>query len=42
MSDELRALFNTMSPEMRAAVDPILIEHRDRIWERYIGLPLDY
>jgi glutathione S-transferase len=35
-------LFNTMSPEMRAAVDPILIAHRDRIWERHIGLPLDY
>ena len=42
MPDQMRALFDAMPPEMRGAVDPILIEHRDRIWERYIGLPLDY
>lgn len=38
----LQNLFATMPPEMRAAIDPILIEHRDRVWERHIGLPLDY
>lgn len=38
----LRTLFENMPPEMRTAIDPILIEHRDRIWERHIGLPLDY
>lgn len=42
MPAHLGDLFNTMPAEMRAAVDPILIEHRDRIWERHIGLPLDY
>jgi glutathione S-transferase len=42
MSAHLGDLFANMPPEMRAAIDPILIEHRDRIWERHIGLPLDY
>lgn len=42
LSPHLEHLFTSMSPEMRAAVDPILIEHRDRIWERHIGLPLLY
>jgi hypothetical protein len=42
MSAHLGDLFAAMPPEMRAAIDPILIEHRDRIWERHIGLPLDY
>jgi len=42
LSPHLQDLFATMPPEMRAAIDPILIEHRDRIWERHIGLPLDY
>jgi len=38
----LQDLFATMSPAMRAAIDPILIAHRDRIWQRHIGLPLVY
>lgn len=38
----LQDIFATMPPAMRAAIDPILIEHRDRIWERHIGLPLVY
>lgn len=42
MPDHMRDLFATMPDEMRAAIDPILIEHRDRIWKRHIGLPLDY
>ena len=42
MAKQMGDLFNTMPEEMRAAIDPILIEHRDRIWERHIGLPLDY
>jgi glutathione S-transferase len=42
LNDHMRSMFGTMPPEMRAAVDPILIEHRDRVWERHIGLPLDY
>ena len=42
LNPHLQLLFETMPSEMRAAVDPILIEHRDRVWERHIGLPLDY
>lgn len=42
MPAHLQDLFATMPPQMRAAIDPILIEHRDHIWERHIGLPLDY
>jgi len=38
----MRGMFEAMPDELRAAIDPILIEHRDRIWKRYIGLPLDY
>ena len=42
MPPHMADLFASMPPEMRAAIDPILIEHRDRIWQRHIGLPLDY
>lgn len=28
--------------ELRRRVDPILLEHRDRIYERHLNLPLDY
>lgn len=42
MPESMRALYATMPPELRAAADPILIEHRDRIWQRHIGLPLDF
>lgn len=42
MPDTLRAMFTALPDAIRDALDPILIEHRDRIWERHIGLPLDY
>ena len=38
----LPAHLSDLPAEMRAAIDPVLIEHRDLIWERHIGLPLDY
>lgn len=38
----LEDMFVTMPPAMRAAIDPILIEHRNQIWQQHIGLPLDY
>lgn len=42
MPDGLRMMFANMSEAVSAALDPILIEHRDRIWQRHIGLPLEY
>lgn len=42
LDERLRTMFETMPPEQRAAIDPILIEHRDRIWQDHIGLPLDF
>lgn len=42
MPEALGAMFAAMPDAMRAALDPILIEHRERVWERHIGLPLDY
>lgn len=41
MSPEMRAVYGNLSDEIRAEVDPLLIEHRDRIFERHIDLPLD-
>lgn len=42
MPDHLREMFATMPQAMAEALDPILIIHRNRIWDRHIGLPLDY
>jgi glutathione S-transferase len=38
----MRDMYDTMQPEVRAAGDPILIEHRDRIFARHIGLPMEF
>jgi glutathione S-transferase len=38
----MREMYDTMPPEVRAACDPILIEHRDRIFARHIGLPMEF
>jgi glutathione S-transferase len=38
----MRDMYDTMPPEVRAAGDPILIEHRDRIFARHIGLPMEF
>lgn len=40
MPDWMRARFNGLPPEIRAAIDPALIRHRDMIFRRHIGLPL--
>lgn len=42
MPDHLRDMFAAAPQAMAEALDPILIAHRNRIWERHIGLPLDY
>jgi len=38
----MREMYDQMPPEVRAAGDTILIEHRDRIFARHIGLPLEF
>lgn len=38
--DPLRKTFETMDDEMRAALDPILLAHRDRIYAEHLELPL--
>jgi glutathione S-transferase len=40
--DYVRSLYGAPPPQVAAALDPLLLEHRDRIFERHIGLPLDY
>ena len=42
MPDYLRPLYSQVPAAVAAALDPILFEHRDHIYERHIGLPLDY
>jgi glutathione S-transferase len=40
MLEFIRPVFETLEPAMEAALDPILIEHRDRIYKEYLTLPL--
>lgn len=42
MPDWLRGPYAECDPVTMAALDPLLIAHRDRIYARHIGLPLDY
>ncbi len=39
--DGLRAGYTVTDPEVLAAADPILLEHRDFIYREFIGLPVD-
>lgn len=40
MRASTRAAFEVVEPESEAALDPILIEHRDRIYAEHLELPL--
>lgn len=42
MPDLFRAFYTNTDSQIAAAMDPILTAHRDLIYERHIGLPLDY
>ena len=42
MSDVVRDLYHMEGSENVAVVDPILLAHRDRIYEKYLSLPLDF
>ncbi len=41
MPDFMRTVYMAREPVL-AAVDPILIEHRDMIYQRHLGLPLEF
>jgi glutathione S-transferase len=36
-----RAMYTARDPVRPGALDPILLEHRDRIYERHLELPVD-
>jgi hypothetical protein len=42
MPDWLRPIYDASGKPEIDAPDPLLLEHRDRIFEEYIGLPLDF
>lgn len=42
MPDFMRDNYTHLTPELAEALDPILLRHRDRIYERHIALPMDF
>ena len=36
----IRAAFETRDAQTEAALDPILLEHRDMLYQEYLELPL--
>ena len=42
MPDFMRENYTHLTPELAEALDPILIEHRDRVYQRHIALPMDF
>ena len=42
MPKGIRATYHLIDPDVRKAVDPILLEHRDFVYEQYLKLPLDF
>ena len=42
MSDFMRSMYTCKDPQVVAALDPSLLEHRDRLFRDVIGLPLDF
>ncbi len=41
MSDMMRAMYSSSDPVVQAALDPALLEHRDYVYEKHMGLPVD-
>lgn len=41
MSPGQREMYTARDPVLLAALDPILLEHRDRVYERHLELPVD-
>ncbi len=42
MPEMMRVAYGTTTPEIDAALDERLLAHRDLVYERHIGLPLDF
>ena len=42
MPDFMRDNYTHLTPELAAALDPILLAHRDRIYQRHVKLPMDF
>jgi glutathione S-transferase len=42
MPDFMRENYNHLTPELAAALDPILLRHRDLVYQRHVALPLDF
>jgi len=42
MPRDSRAMYERTHPEIEAALDPLLLAHRDFIYERHLVLPLDF
>ncbi len=42
MSQDMRAIYSYITPEIAAAASPLLIEHRNVVWQRHIGLPMEF
>jgi hypothetical protein len=38
----MRVPYTDIGPVIAAALDPLLIEHRDMMFREHIGLPLDF
>ena len=41
MSDMMRGMYASTHPEVKAAADPALLAHRDLVYEKHMGLPVD-
>jgi len=39
--ERMRAMFGPMPPEILDALDPALLAHRDFVFAKHIGLPLE-
>jgi hypothetical protein len=42
MSPGFRSVYTIQDSDLRRAVDPILMEHRDFVYREHLGLPLDF
>jgi hypothetical protein len=42
MPDYMRSNYSSVTADIAAALDPMLMRHRDFIFEQHIGLPLDF
>src|SRR5262249_3162199 len=42
MPDFMRENYTHLTPELAAGLDPILLKHRDLVYERHVALPLDF